>query len=387
MDWSPRRSATSPPACVSCSPPTARPTWSARCASPARDRFPEKLWDVAGRPPRSSGCRSPRRYGGAGGSLVRPGACCSPRPGRALCPTIVLQHPAPRPRGRGAWATPSSRRGCCPRCAAASCAAPWPLASPYDAADVRPTLRAERLAEGGLAVSGRLDHVLDADLADRVLVTATAHDVRRAGPAGRRARSTRGPPAGHARPRCRPARRPARSSSSSTTSSSAGRATGSTGPDGAGLRRRPSCAGSPARAVALQCMEMVGGAQRGARADRGLRPEPGAVRPADRVSFQAAQHLVADMHIAVEAPGWQPRSAVWWLGRGRPATRAVAIAKMHAARPTSGRPSTATSCTAAWATSSRPTCTCGPSGPRLPGSSAAGRTWPPAGCEEEIARG
>lgn len=48
-------------------------------------------------------------------------------------------------------------------------------------------------------------------------------------------------------------------------------------------------------------------------------------------SFQAAQHLVADMHIALAAARLAAHAAVFWIGRGRTATRETAIARMHAA--------------------------------------------------------
>jgi alkylation response protein AidB-like acyl-CoA dehydrogenase len=48
-------------------------------------------------------------------------------------------------------------------------------------------------------------------------------------------------------------------------------------------------------------------------------------------SFQAAQHLVANMHIALSAARLAAQSAVFWIGQGRVATRETAIARMHAA--------------------------------------------------------
>jgi alkylation response protein AidB-like acyl-CoA dehydrogenase len=48
-------------------------------------------------------------------------------------------------------------------------------------------------------------------------------------------------------------------------------------------------------------------------------------------SFQAAQHLVANMHIALAAARLAAHSAVFWLGRGRVGTRETAIARMAAA--------------------------------------------------------
>jgi alkylation response protein AidB-like acyl-CoA dehydrogenase len=48
-------------------------------------------------------------------------------------------------------------------------------------------------------------------------------------------------------------------------------------------------------------------------------------------SFQAAQHLVANMHIALAAARLAAHSAVFWIARGQTATRQTAIARMHAA--------------------------------------------------------
>ncbi|GAC1411847.1 MAG: acyl-CoA dehydrogenase [Mycobacterium sp.] len=48
-------------------------------------------------------------------------------------------------------------------------------------------------------------------------------------------------------------------------------------------------------------------------------------------SFQAAQHIVADMHIALAAARLAAQSAVFWIGRGEPATRQTAVARMRAA--------------------------------------------------------
>ncbi|HXO81779.1 MAG TPA: acyl-CoA dehydrogenase family protein, partial [Mycobacterium sp.] len=48
-------------------------------------------------------------------------------------------------------------------------------------------------------------------------------------------------------------------------------------------------------------------------------------------SFQAAQHLVANMHIALAAARLAAQSAVFQIGRGHTATRQTAIARMHAA--------------------------------------------------------
>ena len=82
--------------------------------------------------------------------------------------------------------------------------------------------------------------------------------------------------------------------------------------------------------VALDCLDLVGVGE--AVIDRTvdytkMREQFG--RPI--ASFQAAQHLVADMHIALAAARLAARSAVFWIGRGRTATRETAVARMRAA--------------------------------------------------------
>jgi alkylation response protein AidB-like acyl-CoA dehydrogenase len=47
-------------------------------------------------------------------------------------------------------------------------------------------------------------------------------------------------------------------------------------------------------------------------------------------SFQAAQHLVANMHIALAGARLAAQSALFWIARGQTATRQTAVARMHA---------------------------------------------------------
>ncbi|HKV17957.1 MAG TPA: acyl-CoA dehydrogenase family protein [Mycobacterium sp.] len=82
--------------------------------------------------------------------------------------------------------------------------------------------------------------------------------------------------------------------------------------------------------VALDCLDLVGVGT--AVIDRTveyttMREQFG--RPI--ASFQAAQHIVADMHIALSAARLAAHSAVFQLGRGLCATRETAIARMRAA--------------------------------------------------------
>jgi alkylation response protein AidB-like acyl-CoA dehydrogenase len=82
--------------------------------------------------------------------------------------------------------------------------------------------------------------------------------------------------------------------------------------------------------VALDCLDLVGVGE--AVIDRTVdytktREQFG--RPI--ASFQAAQHIVADMHIALAAARLAAYSAVFQLGQGRTATRETAVARMRAA--------------------------------------------------------
>ena len=82
--------------------------------------------------------------------------------------------------------------------------------------------------------------------------------------------------------------------------------------------------------VSLDCLDLVGVGE--AVIDRTVdytkvREQFG--RPI--ASFQAAQHLVADMHIALSAARLAAQSAVFWISRGRTATRETAVARMRAA--------------------------------------------------------
>jgi alkylation response protein AidB-like acyl-CoA dehydrogenase len=81
--------------------------------------------------------------------------------------------------------------------------------------------------------------------------------------------------------------------------------------------------------VTLDCLDLVGVGE--AVLDRTveytkMREQFG--RPI--ASFQAAQHIVADMHIALSAARLAAQSAVFQIGQGRVATRETAIARMRA---------------------------------------------------------
>lgn len=81
--------------------------------------------------------------------------------------------------------------------------------------------------------------------------------------------------------------------------------------------------------TALHCMDMVGGAQ--AVIDRTVEFIKGRHQFGRPIaSFQAAQHHVANMHIAVESARLATYQAVWLVGTGRLAERETAIAKLKA---------------------------------------------------------
>jgi alkylation response protein AidB-like acyl-CoA dehydrogenase len=82
--------------------------------------------------------------------------------------------------------------------------------------------------------------------------------------------------------------------------------------------------------VALDCLDLVGvGEAVVARTVDYTTMREQFGRPI--ASFQAAQHMVADMHIALAAARLAAQSAVFWIGRGHTATRETAVARIRAA--------------------------------------------------------
>jgi alkylation response protein AidB-like acyl-CoA dehydrogenase len=280
----------------------------------ATDRTPQSLWAAladAG----VFGLMLPEQYGGAGGTLSDLGVFCV-EAGRALCPTIVHStvqaalalYLLGGPEQHAAW-LPSMSSG--------SISATTSLWSPRDAAIVAPTLRGCRGPDGGWRLSGTADFVADADLADHIVVSAT----------------------------------------------SAGRTVGFVVDMHApGLRIEPLqlMGAHPSFCVRFDDVPVADGpAVLGDMADRDLRRVANAAvallsldlvgvgeavlqRTVDYTiarrqfgrpiaSFQAVQHLVANMHIALAAARLAAQSAVFWIGKGRTATRETAIARMHAA--------------------------------------------------------
>jgi alkylation response protein AidB-like acyl-CoA dehydrogenase len=280
---------------------------------PGADRSTPALWKAladAG----VFGLAVAQEHGGSGGS-VEDLAVFYTEAGRALCPTTahstigaVLAIDQLGAQGAKAeWL---------PRLTSGSLRGTTALWSARDAAAVTPVLGAEPDPAGGWRLTGAADYVPDADVADVVVVSARAGERTLVFAADAHASGLTIQPlamaGGHR----------ACTLHFDGLVVDAGALLGDA--DRRGLRRVANTA------VALESLDLVGVGQ--AVLDRTveytkLRHQFG--RPI--ASFQAAQHLIANMHIALAAARLAAHSAVFWLARGHAATRQTAIARMHAA--------------------------------------------------------
>jgi alkylation response protein AidB-like acyl-CoA dehydrogenase len=253
-------------------------------------------------------------YGGSGGTLDDL-AVFYTEAGRALCPTTVHStvHAALAVEQLG---TTAAKAIWLPALAAGNVRGSTALWSARDAADVSPVLRADPAPAGGWRLTGTADYVADADVADVIVVSAGAPGRTLVFVADARATGVATNPlemaGGHRAFTVR----------FDEVSVDADALLGDAAP--AGLRRLANTA------VALGSLDLVGVGQ--AALDRTvdytrLRHQFGRAI----ASFQAAQHLIANMHIALAAAQLAAHSAVFWLARGHLATRETAIARMHAA--------------------------------------------------------
>lgn len=287
---------------------------------PGADRRAPALWKAladAG----VFGLAIAEEYGGAGGSLDDL-AVFYTEAGRALCPTTVHSsvHAALAVDQLGA---PDAKATWLPPLASGSVRATTALWNARDAALVSPLLQADP-APKRWRLNGTADYVADADVADLVVVSAaslqdtaertlvfivdahaggvTAEPLDMAG--GHRAFTVR--------------------FDDVVVAEDALLGGDESGVIAPALRRLANTA------VALGSLDLVGVGQ--AVLDRTvdytkLRHQFG--RPIG--SFQAAQHLIANMHIALAAARLAAHAAVFWIGRGRTANRETAVARMHAA--------------------------------------------------------
>lgn len=253
-------------------------------------------------------------YGGSGGSLDDL-AVFYTEAGRALCPTTVHStvqaalaiDDLALPERKARWLPPLANgnlRGA---------AALW---NARDAGDVSPALRADATARGSWRLTGTADYVADADVADLIVVSAAAGERTLAFVADARAVGVTQEPlavaGGHRAFTVRFDR----------VGVDADALLGDVG--------RPALRRVANTAVALGSLDLVGvghAVLERTVAYTKLRHQFG--RPI--ASFQAAQHLIANMHIALAAARLAAHSAVFRLARGQAATRETAIARMHAA--------------------------------------------------------
>ncbi len=268
------------------------------------------------------GLTVPERYGGSGGRLTDLGVFCI-EAGRALCPTIV-HSTVQAALAIDAFGGPEQRAAWLPQLSAGNVTATTALWSSRDAGVLTPTLRAQPAAAGSWHLAGSVDFVVDAEAADHLVVSAVDDSTERtlAFVVDLRCPGLRIDPLpmmGEYRCGC------VYFDDVTVHQDAAPLA----GPDGLGisgaqLRRLANTA------TTLLSLDLVGVGELVLQRTVDhtvLRHQFG--RPI--ASFQAAQHLVANMHIALAAARLSARSALFWLDRGRTATRETAIARMQAA--------------------------------------------------------
>jgi alkylation response protein AidB-like acyl-CoA dehydrogenase len=279
---------------------------------PGADRSTPALWKAladAG----VFGLALAEEFGGSGGSLDDL-AVFYTEAGRGLCPTTV-HSTVQAALAIDQLGSPDVKAAWLPSLAGGTVRATTALWSARDAAVVSGVLRADPVAPRW-RLNGTADYVADADVADIIVVSAAAQERTAVFIVDARAPGVTMQPlamAGGYRAFI------VRFDDVAVTADAVlGEAAQSA------LRRVANTA------VALGSLDLVGVGQ--AVLDRTvdytkLRHQFG--RPI--ASFQAAQHLIANMHIALAAARLAAQSAVFWIGRGRTATRETAIARMHAA--------------------------------------------------------
>lgn len=261
-------------------------------------------------------------HGGSGGALTDLGVFFA-EAGRALCPlsihSTILAALAIEALGGG-----EQRARWLPEMGSGAAMATTTLCNPRNAAMILPTMRAAPDGTGRWCLVGNIEFALDADASDWVIVSATDES------SGRNLAFVVN------------TRSPGLTSDPLTLMGGQHAATLHfdgvviddetavlAGADGSGisleqLRRLANSA------IALLSLDLVGVGEAALHRTveyTKMRHQFG--RPI--ASFQAAQHIVANMHIALSAARLAARSAVFWIGRGRTATRETAIARMHAA--------------------------------------------------------
>jgi len=285
--------------------------------APGADRSTPTLWKAladAG----LFGLAIAEQYGGSGGSLDDL-AVFYTEAGRALCPTTV-HSTVQAALAIDQLGTPDVKSAWLPPLANGNIRGTTALWSARDAAVISGVLRADCVSTQW-QLNGTADYVADADIADLIVVSADAPERTLVFIADARSAGVTMEPlavaGGH------------RAFSVRFDNVIVAADAILDGGDHAGITE-PALRGVANTAVALGSLDLVGIGQ--AVLDRTveytkLRHQFG--RPI--ASFQAAQHLIANMHIALSAARLAAHSAVFRIARGHTATRETAIARMHAA--------------------------------------------------------
>ncbi|WAJ42544.1 acyl-CoA/acyl-ACP dehydrogenase [Mycobacterium sp. Aquia_216] len=281
---------------------------------PGADRSTPALWKAladAG----VFGLAVAEEYGGSGGSLDDL-AVFSTAAGHGLCPMAVYSTIAAT-LAIDLLGSPDVKAAWLPPLASGTVRGTTALWNTRDAADVSAVLRADPVSTGWL-LNGVADYVGDADTADLIVVSAAASERALTFAVEARAVGVSMAPLAMAG-----GYRAFAVRFDDVRVGAEALLDGADQPRVA-LRRLANAA------VALGSLDLVGIGQ--AVLDRTveytkLRHQFG--RPI--ASFQAAQHLIANMHIALAAARLAAHSAVFWIARGQTATRRTAIARMHAA--------------------------------------------------------
>ncbi len=305
---------------------TLRALLAAECPTTLARRFrdcpeeemPNRLWTAlveAG----VFGLSLPTEYGGAGGDLSALGVFYV-EAGRALCPTIV-HSTVQAALAIEVLGDAEHRAAWLPGLAAGTTRATTSLFSPRDAAVIAPQLRARRDTDGSWRLRGRADFVLDANLADYLVVSAADDEQTLGFVVGTHAAGV------HLEPL--PVLGGYRVSRVDLDDVRVA--------DPLAVLSGPQRNGLPEdalrrvanTAVALLSLDLVGvGEAVLQRTVDYTKARKQFGRPI--ASFQAAQHLVANMHIALTAARLAAHSAVFWIDDGD-TTWETAIARMHAA--------------------------------------------------------
>ncbi|CAN5654922.1 acyl-CoA dehydrogenase family protein [soil metagenome] len=258
----------------------------------------------------------PERHGGSGARLTDLGVFCV-EAGRGLCPTLV-HGTIQAGLAIHTFGSAEQQAALLPDLACGKASATTALWSPVDAAVVTPTLRAAP-SGGDWTLRGRVDFVLDADRADYLVVSGRDADRNLVFVVPTHSDSLRIEP----------------------LTLMGGQAAGRLYFDDVHVER-PHVLGAGQgisdellhrlanTATALLSLDLVGVGEAALQrtVDHTVMREQFG-RPI--ASFQAAQHLVANMHIALAAARLAAWAAVSLLDEGQTATRRTAVARMHAA--------------------------------------------------------